>query len=207
MVQRLLLRLPCPSDFHDSQVDTIPAHDGVAQLSQVILAELEGRVGNESQQDKKQRAAVLAVENGEDQRGGKGNKGKQKNSKGEEHPEAKSWDTPRSDGKPTWRTQCRLKNPKRPIWNLCVGECLLNSKDLCRLPFSYVPCYYSFTNCAHMQVFENNMILIRRFVEIFTQYKTVAWHGMCVACFVFFGMGCLHVVALYGLSFSLLRCF
>ena len=34
---------------HELQVDTIPTHEGANSLSQVILAELEGAVGNESQ--------------------------------------------------------------------------------------------------------------------------------------------------------------
>ena len=83
---------------HELQVDTIPTHERVTQLSQVILAEREGAVGSEGQQDKKPRIAGMQVEGGEDPKG-KG-KGKQKSPKGDEEQKAKASDTAKGDNKP-----------------------------------------------------------------------------------------------------------
>ena len=64
---------------HELHIDMIPTYEKVESLSQVILAELEGAVGIESQAANKDRVALLQTESNEDGKSkGKGSKMPQK---------------------------------------------------------------------------------------------------------------------------------
>ena len=82
---------------HELNIDTIPTYDKVDQLSMVILAELEGAVGNESQMGRKDRLA-LSAENSEEAKAT--SKGNQENGRPKDPPKAKKcggsqrWSTP-----------------------------------------------------------------------------------------------------------------
>ena len=90
------------------QVDTIPTYDGVDELSQVILAELEGAVGNESQQGKKDTIVLLNAEVSEEGKG-KG-KTKQESLKGKEAPKAESGEAAKGDNRPKAKSDPKAQN-------------------------------------------------------------------------------------------------
>ena len=53
----------------EREVDTVPTYDKVDAFARVLLAELEGAVGNESQLSKKDRVALLKTEENKDGKG------------------------------------------------------------------------------------------------------------------------------------------
>ena len=79
---------------HELHIDTIPTYEKVDSLSQVILAELEGAVGNESQMARKDRLAVLAENSDEGKAKGKG---KQDDRKPKDPPKPKGTEGAKSD--------------------------------------------------------------------------------------------------------------